>query len=103
MDFRQHGRRLSASQRTDTPLGPQRTNAPRLLICSPAGFAPQRREAFVAAVERHRQAILAERKAPFNPENKNHQHQVQRQAVRRAFLKLGLLTTTRRSITPPIK
>jgi transposase InsO family protein len=66
-------------------------------------IAPQRREAFVAAVERHRQAILAERKITFNPENKNHQHQVQRQAVRRALLELGLLTTTRRSITLPIK
>jgi transposase InsO family protein len=66
-------------------------------------ITPQLRQAFVAAVERHRQAILVEREAAFDPQNKNHQHQVQRQAVRRAFLELGLLTITRRSIPLPIK
>ena len=39
----------------------------------------------------------------FNPNNRNHQHQVLRQAVRRASLDDGLLTAVRRSITSPIK
>jgi hypothetical protein len=45
---------------------------------------------FLAAVERRRERILAERSASFNPENKNHHLQVHRQAVRRALLELGL-------------
>jgi transposase InsO family protein len=64
---------------------------------------PHVRERFTAAVERHRHVILHERKETFLSENKNHQHQVQRQAVRRALLELGLLTTARRSIPLPIK
>ena len=64
---------------------------------------PERREEFLAAVERRRLQILAERKQPWNPQNTNHQRQVQRQAVRRALLDLGLLTITRRSISPPLK
>jgi transposase InsO family protein len=64
---------------------------------------PTLREQFAAAVERHRQAILDECKDTLNPQNRNQQNQVQRQAVRRALLELGLLTTNRRSIPPPIK
>jgi transposase InsO family protein len=63
---------------------------------------PQVRERFVAAVERHRQEILRERQNTFQSENKNHQRQVQRQAVLRALLELDLLTITRRSIPLPI-
>ncbi len=57
-----------------------------------------RRERFTAAIECHRQAILRERQDKFRCENKNHQRQVQRQAVFRALLELDLLTITRRSI-----
>lgn len=64
---------------------------------------PKLREQFAAAVERHRPAVIDERKDTFNPQNKNHQRQVQRQAVRRALLELGLLTITWRSISLPIK
>ena len=65
--------------------------------------APAERQAFQATVARHRQQVLAERQDIFDPQNKNHQHQVHRQAVRRALLELGLLTTTRRSFPLPIK
>ena len=63
---------------------------------------PQLRMQFAAAVEHHRREILVERKDTFHPQNKNHQRQVQRQAVRRALLELGLLTITWRSIRLPI-
>ena len=63
----------------------------------------EQRAAFIAAVERHRQRVLAERKDHWNLKNKNHRRQVHRQAVRRALLELGLLTITRRSISPPLK
>ncbi len=50
----------------------------------------------------HQRAIIG--KLPeFNPRNKNHQHKVLRQAIRQALLDAGLLTITRRSITPPLK
>jgi len=52
---------------------------------------------------RHQQQVIAERQDTFNIENKNHQHQVLRQAARRALLELGLLTITRRSIPLPLK
>ncbi len=61
-----------------------------------------RRERFTAATERHRQVILRERQDKFRLENKNHQRQVQRQAVFRALLERDLLTITRRSIPLPI-
>jgi transposase InsO family protein len=60
------------------------------------------RERFTAAIERHRQEILRERKDTFHPENKNHKRQVQRQAVRRALLERDLLTIAWRSIPLPI-
>jgi transposase InsO family protein len=63
---------------------------------------PQLRDRFLAAVARHRQAILNERYESFNPKNKNHQRQVQRQAAVRALLELDLLTINRRSIPLPI-
>jgi len=63
---------------------------------------PQQRKPFLASVERHRAGIVAERKDDLNLKNKNHQHQVQRQAVHPALLEGGLLTTTRRSIAPPL-
>ena len=47
--------------------------------------------------------IITEWKENFHPENKNHQRQVRRQVVRQALLEFGLLTTTRRSIFPPLK
>jgi transposase InsO family protein len=56
-----------------------------------------------ARIAHHRKEIITGRQEGFDPENKNHQHQVLRQAVRRALLDLGLLTTTRRSISPPLK
>ena len=43
------------------------------------------------------------RKDDYDPNNKNHQNQVLRQAVRQALLELGLLTITRRSIPLPPK
>jgi hypothetical protein len=65
-------------------------------------ITPQWRARFLAAVERHRQTILSARQTTFHPKNKNHQRQVQRQAVLRTLLELGLLTITRRSIPLPI-
>ena len=63
---------------------------------------PQQRKQFLASVERHRAEIVAERKGNLNLKNKNHQRQVQRQAVRQALLEGGLLTITRRSVSPPL-
>jgi len=63
---------------------------------------PQQRNQFLASVERHRVEIVAERKDVLNLKNKNHQRQLQRQAVRRALLECGRLTITRRSILPPL-
>ena len=68
-----------------------------------ASISPEQRTQFHAAVQRHQEAIIAEWKDDFQPENKNHQRQVHRQAVRQALLELGLLTTTRRSISLPLK
>jgi transposase InsO family protein len=65
-------------------------------------IGPQQRKQFLAAVERHRAEIIAERKSNLNLKNKNHQRQVQRQAVRRALLECGLLTITWRSVSPPL-
>jgi hypothetical protein len=65
-------------------------------------ITPQCRARFLAAVERHRQTILSARQTTFNPKNKNYQRQVQRRAVLRALLELGLLTITRRFIPLPI-
>jgi nucleoid-associated protein YgaU len=65
-------------------------------------IGPEQRKQFLAAVERHRAEILAERKGNLNLKNKNHQRQVQRQAVRRALLECGLLTITWRSVSPPL-
>jgi hypothetical protein len=56
----------------------------------------------LTAVNRHREEIIAAYES-FNPENKNHQCQVHRQAVRKALIRFGLLTTTRRSIPLPLK
>ena len=68
-----------------------------------ASISPEQRTQFHAAVQRHQEAIIAEWKDDFQPENKNHQRQVHRQAVRQALLELGLLTTTRRSISVLLK
>ena len=65
-------------------------------------ISPDQRSQFRAAVARHRDEIIAAHK-PFDPQNKNHQRQVHRQAVRQALLELGLLTITRRSIPLPLK
>lgn len=63
----------------------------------------EQRQSLREAIARHQQQVIAERKESFNSNNKNHQHQVLRQAVRRALLELGLLTTTMRSIALPLK
>jgi hypothetical protein len=56
-----------------------------------------------AAIEKHRQRVLDEQTEPVDPNNKRQQHQVHRQAVRRALLDVGLLTITRRSIPLPLR
>ena len=61
------------------------------------------REQFTRAVARHQQQTIDERQDNFDHDNKNHQNQVLRQAVRQAMLDLGLLTITRRSIPLPLK
>jgi hypothetical protein len=42
----------------------------------------QQRKQFRAAIQLHRQQIIAQRQGPFDPQSENHQHQVDRQAVR---------------------
>lgn len=79
-------------------LGP----TPTQLWAAHLPIDPQQRKQFLACVERHRAEIVAERKNDLNLKNKNHQRQVQRQAVRRALLDCGLLTITRRSVSPPL-
>jgi transposase InsO family protein len=64
--------------------------------------SPEQRRSLHAAIERHRDEIIAAHNS-FDPQNKNHQRQVHRQAVRQALVELGLLTTTRRSISLPLK
>ena len=64
---------------------------------------PAQRQQFRDTLARHEQDVLAERRDDIVPGNKNHQHQVLRQAARRALLELGLLTITKRSISLPIK
>ena len=61
------------------------------------------REQLPAMISSYQEQVLAERGDNFQPANKNHQHQVFRQAARRALLDLGLLTITRRSIPLPLK
>jgi transposase InsO family protein len=80
-------------------LGP----TPSELWASRTPITSQERDQLAAAIAGHRQRILAEWKDHIDPQNKNHQHQVHRQAVRRALLEVGLLTVTRRSIPLPIK
>ena len=80
---------------------PPRSHAPRGLV-RPQPIDSPMRDRFTAATKRHRQEILRERQDKFRLENKNHQRQVQRQAVFRALLALDLLTITRRSIPLPI-
>jgi hypothetical protein len=65
-------------------------------------ISPEQRRSFHAAVQRHRDEIIAARNS-FDPQNQNHQRQAHRQAVRQASIELGLLTTTRRSISLPLK
>lgn len=60
------------------------------------------RDRLETLIRTHQRAIIAEL-PEFNPRNKNHVNKVLRQAVRRALLDDGLLTITRRSITPPLK
>ncbi len=64
---------------------------------------PAQRQELRATIARHQRQVIAERGDAFAPENKNHQHQVLRQAARRALVELGLLTITRRSIPLPLK
>ena len=62
----------------------------------------QERDRLETMIRTHQREII-EKMDEFNPRNRNHKHQVLRQAVRRALLDTGLLTITRRSITPPLK
>ncbi len=55
------------------------------------------------AIEKHRKNVIDELNEPFDPNNRRQQHQVHRQAVRRALLDVGLLTVTRRSIPLPLR
>jgi transposase InsO family protein len=80
-------------------LGP----TPTELWASRTPITSEERDQTAAAIEGHRQRILLEWKDHIDPQNKNHQHQVHRQAVRRALLDVGLLTVTRRSISLPLK
>jgi transposase InsO family protein len=80
-------------------LGP----TPSELWASRTPITREERDHLAAAIEGHRQRILIEWKDHIDPQNKNHQHQVHRRAVRRALLDVGLLTVTRRSIPLPIK
>jgi len=66
-------------------------------------MSQEQRQRLRTVIERHREQILAAKKQPLNPQNKNQQAQVYRQAVRRALPELGLLAITRRSISPPLK
>lgn len=80
-------------------LGP----TPGELWASGTPITNEQRDQLAAAIENHRQRILVEWKDHIDPQNKNHQHQVHRQAVRRALFDVGLLTVTRRSIPLPVK
>jgi transposase InsO family protein len=91
-------RQANELNRPEGHLGP--TPAQRWNARTPIN--PSDRAALVAALARHRKKVIAERGDDYNPNNKNHQRQVQRQAVLRALLELGLLTIDRRSITPPL-
>ena len=62
----------------------------------------QDRDRLETLIRMHQRAII-ETMSEFNPRNQNHKHKVLRLAVRRAMLDAGLLTITRRSITPPLK
>jgi transposase InsO family protein len=66
-------------------------------------ISPAQREQFQATIDRHAQQVITERQGTFDSTNKNQQHQVRRQAARRALLELGLLNITRRSISLPLK
>jgi transposase InsO family protein len=77
------------------------THSQRWAARSPVSAAL--REQLSAMISRYREQVIAERGDNFQPANKNHQHQVFRQAARRALLDLGLLTITRRSIPLPLK
>lgn len=60
------------------------------------------RTRLATAIARHRTRVLAER-PDIDTNNRNHQHQVHREAVRRALVELDLLTITRRPIPLPIR
>ena len=66
-------------------------------------IASQERDQLAAAIEGHRQRIPVEWKDHIDPQNRNHQRQAHRQAVRRSLLDLGLLAVTGRSIPLPIE
>jgi transposase InsO family protein len=80
-------------------LGP----TPSELWADHAAITAAERGQFRAAVERHHEQIIAERKDSFDPQNQNHQRQAHRQAVRQALIEQGLLTTIRKSISLPLK
>ena len=59
-------------------------------------------DAFTAACAIHRQKIR-DVTNDFRPDNLNHVRRLQRRALRRALLDLGLVTITQRAITLPFK
>jgi len=60
------------------------------------------RDRLETLIRTHQRAIIG-KLSRFNPRNTNHKYKVLRQAIRRALLDDGLLTITRRLITPPLK
>ena len=66
-------------------------------------ISPEQRSQFRAAIATSPRRDHRRTTRSFDPQNKNHQRQVHRQAVRQALLELGLLTITRRSIPLPLK
>lgn len=93
---RRQGNELTRPQGHLGPTPSQRWNAR-------TPISPAQREQLQSAIVRLQQQIIAQRQETFDPENKTQQHQVLRQAARRALLELGLLTITRRSISLPLK
>ena len=92
--------RQRANQSTH-PRDKLKTTHAQRWISRPA-ITEQDRDQLETLIRMHQRAII-ETMSEFNPRNQNHKHKVLRLAVRRAMLDAGLLTITRRSITPPLK
>ncbi len=90
-------RQANELTRPQGPTGP--THADRW--ASRPAIAQKQRDQLETMI-RGNQTRIIDTMPQFCTNNRNHQHKVLRQAVRRALLDAGLLTITRRSITPPI-